>query len=338
MNKQTEKINKVRLDRLLVERGLVESRERGHALLLAGQVLVNDQKVGKAGTLIPADAEVRILGGQMPYVSRGGLKLEAALRDFGIEAVGLTALDVGASTGGFTDCLLQHGAKQVYAVDVGYGQMAWKLRQDRRVTVVERVNIREIDPALVPEPVDVAVIDVSFISLEKVLPPVIGFLKPGGGIVALIKPQFEVGKGLVGKGGIVRDDAARQQAVEKIRSFAQEQGFDVRGVIQSPITGQDGNIEYLMYAVLTSDEQEGGKTMNACPPDPVQMARAVLDHLSRQRGEEDAWEGIVQGVLHERPDEHQTTRLKEAVGDLVTQGLLERTGRSGSMFYRIVKR
>jgi len=244
-----KRTSKLRLDRCLFERGLVQSREQGQALILAGQVLVNGQKKDKAGSLVPADAELRILGEQMPYVSRGGLKLEAALREFSIDVMDTTALDVGASTGGFTDCLLQHGAKKVYAVDVGYGQMAWKIRQDPRVVVIERMNIRGMDPTLVPETVDIAVIDVSFISLEKVVPVVLQFLKPGASIAALIKPQFEVGKGQVGKGGIVRDEAARATAVEKVRTMFRNAGLEVRGIIPSPITGQDGNVEYLIHAV-----------------------------------------------------------------------------------------
>jgi 23S rRNA (cytidine1920-2'-O)/16S rRNA (cytidine1409-2'-O)-methyltransferase len=246
-NKQM-KANKLRLDRILVARGLSESRERAQAMILAGQVLVNGQKQDKAGALVPEDAEIRILGETLPYVSRGGLKLEAALKEFHVPVQGKTALDVGASTGGFTDCLLQHGAQKVYAVDVGYGQMAWKLRQDPRVVVIERVNIREMARAVVPEPVDLAVIDVSFISLEKVIPPVQMFLKPDAAIIALIKPQFEVGREHVGKGGIVRDEAARTAAVKRVDDFIRGLGFDVQGVIPSPITGQDGNVEYLICA------------------------------------------------------------------------------------------
>ena len=243
------KINKVRIDLLLVDRGLAESRERGQAMILAGQVLVNGEKRDKAGSRVPEDADIRILGEQLRYVSRGGLKLEAALREFTVDVQGRTALDVGASTGGFTDCLLQHGAGKVYAVDVGYGQMAWKLRQDPRVVLIERVNIRHIDPALVPEPVDIAVIDVSFISLENVVPSILQFLKSRAEIVALIKPQFEVGKGEVGKGGIVRDEGARNAAVERVTDFFRKRGFDVRGVVPSPITGQDGNVEFLIHAL-----------------------------------------------------------------------------------------
>lgn len=244
-----QKAGKIRIDRLLVDRGLVESRERGQALILAGQILVNGQKQDKAGSLVPEDAELRILGEVLPYVSRGGLKLAAALKEFGLSAHGKVALDVGASTGGFTDCLLQHCAKKVYAVDVGYGQIAWKIRQDPRVVTIERVNIRAIEPSRVPEPVDIAVIDVSFISLEKVIPSILQFLRPGAELVALIKPQFEVGREQVGKGGIVRDETARNTAVIRITEFIGSLGFEVKGVIPSPITGQDGNVEFLVYAV-----------------------------------------------------------------------------------------
>jgi 23S rRNA (cytidine1920-2'-O)/16S rRNA (cytidine1409-2'-O)-methyltransferase len=250
--KKNEKIIKIRLDRLLVERGLAESREKAQAVIFAGQVLVNGRKLDKAGALAPEDAEIRILGETPRYVGRGGLKLEAALNEFGVSPEGKTALDIGASTGGFTDCLLQHGCKKVYAVDVGYGQMAWKLRQDPRVVVIERTNIREMDPSLVPEPADLAVIDVSFISLEKVIPPVLAFMRPDAEIIALIKPQFEVGKELVGKGGIVRDEAARTAAVARIAKFMSGRGLEVKGVIPSPITGQDGNVEFLIYAVRKS--------------------------------------------------------------------------------------
>ena len=250
LKKATDKIGKIRLDRLLVDRGMAESRMQGQALILAGQVLVNDQKIDKTGMMVREDAEIRILGGRMPFVSRGGLKLEAALREFAIDVSGRTALDVGASTGGFTDCLLQNGAVKVYAIDVGYGQLAWKLRQDPRVVPIERTNIRQIEPSLIPEPVDIVVIDVSFISLEKVLPSVRQFMKPSSALIALIKPQFEVGKDRVGKGGIVRDEAARNEAVVSVRTVMQQQGFDVKGVIPSPITGQDGNVEFLLYSIV----------------------------------------------------------------------------------------
>jgi 23S rRNA (cytidine1920-2'-O)/16S rRNA (cytidine1409-2'-O)-methyltransferase len=244
-----KKANKARLDRLLFERGLAESREKARAVIFAGQVLVNGQKRDKAGALVPEDAELRILGETLRYVSRGGLKLEAALKEFHVAVEGKTALDVGASTGGFTDCLLQQGAGKVYAVDVGYGQMAWKLRQDPRVVIIERTNIRTIGPSIIPELTDIAVIDVSFISLEKVVPSVLKFLKPGSEIIALIKPQFEAGRDQVGKGGIVRDEAARNAAVGRIVEFMRGLGLEVRGVVPSPITGRDGNVEFLIHAV-----------------------------------------------------------------------------------------
>jgi 23S rRNA (cytidine1920-2'-O)/16S rRNA (cytidine1409-2'-O)-methyltransferase len=238
------------LDRLLVERGLAESREKAQAMIIAGQVLADERRIEKAGTLVPAYAIIRVLGEQMPYVGRGGLKLEAALREFAIDVSGAVCLDIGASTGGFTDCLLQHGAQKVYDVDVGYGQLAWKLRQDPRVVLMERTNIREMEPSRVPERVDIAVIDVSFISLEKVIPVVRQFLGPTAHLIALIKPQFEVGKDLVGKGGIVRDEKVRESARDRIVDFIASQGYQVRGVMPSPITGQDGNVEYLLCARL----------------------------------------------------------------------------------------
>src|SRR5512143_2542308 len=224
------KKEKVRLDRMLVDRGLAESREKAQAVIAAGQVLVNGQRQDKAGTSVRADAEIRITGEALPYVSRGGLKLEAALREFRISVEGRTALDIGASTGGFTDCLLQHGCAKVYAVDVGYGQMAWKLRQDPRVVVIERTNVRELSPSLVPGRVDIAVIDVSFISLEKVVPPVQKFLKRESELVALIKPQFEAGKGRVGKGGVVRDPALHRSILNGIAAFCTSQGWRIAGL------------------------------------------------------------------------------------------------------------
>ncbi|HTG01510.1 MAG TPA: TlyA family RNA methyltransferase [Nitrospirota bacterium] len=250
MNRQEQKKpGKLRLDRLLVERSLAESRERAQALIFAGQVLVDGQKIDKAGAQVRSDADIRILGEASAYVSRGGLKLEHALKEFSVSVAGKTALDIGASTGGFTDCLLQNGCRRVYAVDVGYGQLAWKLRQDPRVVAIERANIRTLDASLIPEPVDLAVIDVSFISLEKVIPPVVRFLRPVSEIIALIKPQFEVGKDQVGKGGIVKDEEARTAAVERISDFIKRQGLEVKGITPSPITGQDGNVEFLVHAV-----------------------------------------------------------------------------------------
>ncbi len=246
--KEEKRKKKIRIDQLLLERALAVSRERAQSLIFAGQVLVAGRKIDKAGMLVPDDAEIRILGEALRFVGRGGLKLEHALSEFHIAVGGKTAIDIGASTGGFTDCLLQKGCRKVYAVDVGYGQLAWKLRQDPRVVVIERTNIRDMDASLIPEPVDLAVIDVSFISLEKVIPSILRFLKPASEIVALVKPQFEVGKELVGKGGIVRDEAARTASVDRIAEFLRGLGFDIRGVSPSPITGQDGNVEYLLFA------------------------------------------------------------------------------------------
>ncbi len=235
------------MDKLLVDRGLAASRERARALILSGNVLVGEAKVSKAGTLVEEDSPLRLLEEERPYVSRGGLKLEAALHGFGISAQGRVALDVGAGTGGFTDCLLQHGAVRVYAVDVGYGQLAWRLRQDPRVVVLERTHIRRLDPArLVPRP-DLATIDVSFISLRLVLPAVLQLVAPRAVIVALVKPQFEVGKGMVGKGGVVRDSFLREEAVRTVQTAALALGLERAGLMPSPLQGQKGNVEYLLY-------------------------------------------------------------------------------------------
>lgn len=239
---------RVRLDKLLVDRGLVQSRERARALVLAGKVLVNGVPVTKAGSQIDAGAEVALKEADHGYVSRGAVKLEKGLDAFGIDPTGLVCLDIGASTGGFTDLLLQRGARKVYAIDVGYGQLAWKLRQDERVVVLERENVRHLDPAKVPEACGLAVIDVSFISLTLVLPKVAELLGPPGGkpIIALIKPQFEAGKDQVGKGGVVRDEAIRQQTIDKVCGWAREHGFSAGEVVESPIQGPAGNVEYLV--------------------------------------------------------------------------------------------
>lgn len=239
-------MTKQRLDKLMVERGLATSREKAQALIMAGQVVVGDHAVTKAGHPVAADAEIRIKGEQLPYVSRGGLKLAGALRHFSLDVTGLVAIDVGASTGGFTDCLLQSGAAKVFAVDVGYGQLAWKLQQDPRVVSLEKTNIRHLAPETLGEQPDLAVIDASFISLSKVLPAVVTLVRPGGTLVALIKPQFEVGKGEVGKGGIVRNPEAHQKAIESVSESALGLGLQVGGVCDSPITGADGNREFLI--------------------------------------------------------------------------------------------
>jgi 23S rRNA (cytidine1920-2'-O)/16S rRNA (cytidine1409-2'-O)-methyltransferase len=233
-----------RLDQVLVERGLVSSRERAQAMVRAGLVRVGGTLTDRPDQLVGADQAIEVAGAT-EYVSRGGEKLAAALDAFGIDPRGRHCLDVGASTGGFTDVLLQRGAQRVIAVDVGYGQLAWSLRQDPRVTVMERVNIRHLDQ--LPEPADLAVIDVSFISLRLVLPRVRELLSLPGEIVALVKPQFEVGKGAVGKGGVVRDPAQHDQVLDELRGFAGEIGYEVAGQIPSPILGAKGNREFLLY-------------------------------------------------------------------------------------------
>lgn len=239
-------MTKQRLDKLMVERGLAPSREKAQALIMAGQVVVGDHAVDKSGHQVPLDADIRIKGDVLPYVSRGGLKLRKALDQFGIDVSGLVAIDVGASTGGFTDCLLQAGVLKVFAVDVGHGQLAWKLQQDPRVINIEKTNIRYLTPDKLGVAPDLAVIDASFISLAKILPATVALLKPGGRIIALIKPQFEVGKGEVGKGGIVRDPAAHQKVIEDVSQAAQSMGMNVAGLCESPITGADGNREFLI--------------------------------------------------------------------------------------------
>ncbi len=245
--KTAGKLCKERLDRLLFRRGLAESRERARALILGGTVIVNGTKLDKVGALIEADSEIVLLKPASPFVSRGGVKLEKALQVFEVDVTDHVVMDVGASTGGFTDCLLKRGAARVYAVDVGYGQLAWPLRQDRRVVVLERHNIRDISQDLIPEQLDLVTIDVSFISLEKVIPVVAPWVKTDGGLLALIKPQFEVGKGEVGKGGIVRNAEKRAAVVDRICGKGSEWGFRTIGSICSPIQGKKGNIEYLVY-------------------------------------------------------------------------------------------
>jgi 23S rRNA (cytidine1920-2'-O)/16S rRNA (cytidine1409-2'-O)-methyltransferase len=235
-----------RLDLLLVQRQLVTSREEGRRRILAAEVLVNEQPLTKAGALIDQTAEIR-LKSVSPYVSRGGFKLEKALRQFHIDVKDKVGLDVGASTGGFTHCLISHGARQVYAVDVGYGQLDWKLRNDRRVIVLEKRNIRYLQATDLPSAPDIATIDVSFISLRLVLPRVKALLRSSGEIVALIKPQFEVGKGKVGKGGVVRSYEEHVRVIEEIREAAAALGFTIQAVTQSPLLGAKGNKEFLIY-------------------------------------------------------------------------------------------
>jgi 23S rRNA (cytidine1920-2'-O)/16S rRNA (cytidine1409-2'-O)-methyltransferase len=237
---------RVRADLALVDQGLAPSREKARALILAGEVLAGDRPIAKAGDLVDVGAELRLRSAPMPYVSRGGVKLAHALEVFGVDVRGAVALDVGASTGGFTDCLLQRGAARVYCVDVGQGQLDWKVASDARVRVLDRVNIRLAPADLLPEPADVIVVDVSFISLRLVLPALRPLAKPGAPVVVLVKPQFEVGRADVGKGGIVRDDVARARALAEVRAAAAALGYEVGPDTASPITGGKGNIEYLL--------------------------------------------------------------------------------------------
>ncbi|MBL8915254.1 MAG: TlyA family RNA methyltransferase [Archangium sp.] len=239
---------KERLDVLVVERGLAESRTRAQALIIAGQVVVNDQRIDKPGTRVDVEAELRLKGEALPYVSRGGLKLKAALDAFRLDVKNAVCADIGASTGGFTDCLLQEGAARVHAIDVGYGQLHEKLRKDARVISRERVNARHLTDEDLPEPVNVIVIDVSFISLELVLPAVLPKLQAGGTLIALVKPQFEVGPDHLDKGGVVRDAAARSAAIERIRAFVSKSGLTEVGLIDSPVHGPAGNVEALLVA------------------------------------------------------------------------------------------
>jgi len=237
---------KQRLDVLLVERNLVPSRERAKTTIMAGLVLVDGQKIDKVGTLVKPEAELRVLGDSIGYVSRGGLKLAKAIEVFGVELQGKVVADIGASTGGFTDCSLQNGAQKVYAIDVGYGQLAWSLRSDARVINMERTNIRNVEPKDLAELLDFASIDVAFISLEKVLPSAKNLLLPTGELVALIKPQFEAGREKVGKKGVVRDPAVHEEVIRKIVDFSQTIGFFPRNLTFSPVKGPEGNIEYLI--------------------------------------------------------------------------------------------
>lgn len=240
-------MSRERIDVLLTERKIFDSRARAKAMIMLGKVLVNGQKIDKAGTLVAADAEIQILGEDMPYVSRGGFKLAKAVESFELDLSGKTAADIGASTGGFTDCMLQNGAAKVYAIDVGYGQLAWKLRNDTRVVNLERTNIRSVTRAEVPDVLDFASVDVAFISLEKVLPVAYELLSEVGEVAALIKPQFEAGREFVGKKGVVRDKKIHAAVIERIWNFARDLGFRICGLDFSPIKGPEGNIEYLAH-------------------------------------------------------------------------------------------
>ncbi len=237
---------KIRLDLLLLERQLAPTRQKAQALIATGQVLVNGQIADKAGSPVDTGSQVELKGSPIPYVSRGGLKLAAGLACFNLQPTGLICADVGASTGGFTDCLLQNGARRVYALDVGYGQLAWKLRQDPRVVVMERTNARHLKPGDLPEPLDLAVIDASFISLKLLLPPLLPLFRGAVTILALIKPQFEVGRGQVGKRGVVKDPSLHQRVIDELREFAATLGLTSSSPLPSPILGPKGNQEFLI--------------------------------------------------------------------------------------------
>ena len=246
---------KKRLDVLLTEQGFAESREKAKTIIMSGIVYVNNQKEDKAGAMFPEDCSIEVRGQTLRYVSRGGLKLEKAMKSFPIELAGAVCMDVGASTGGFTDCMLQNGASKVYAVDVGHGQLAWKLRQDPRVVNLERCNLRYLTAEQVPEPLDTAVMDVSFISIRLILPVIRQILKPGADYICLIKPQFEAGREQVGKKGVVRDAAVHRSVIETCMSAAREAGYSVMGLDWSPIRGPEGNIEFLAWLVNEKREE-----------------------------------------------------------------------------------
>lgn len=263
---------KKRLDVLLVERGLVESRAKAQAVIMSGLVYVTGQKADKAGISYEENVEIEVRSGSCPYVSRGGLKLEKALRDFGVDPTGFVCSDSGASTGGFTDCLLQQGAKKVFAIDVGYGQLDWKIRSDPRVVVMERTNVRYVTPEQLGEPLDLSVVDVSFISLRIVLPVIKTFLKENAGqVLCLIKPQFEAGKEKVGKKGVVRDPAVHKEVLDHFVALTKEIGFKILGLTFSPVKGPEGNIEFLAH--LTLADSSGIEPDTA---DVVSQAHATL--------------------------------------------------------------
>lgn len=240
---------KQRLDIVLVEKGLAPSREKAKAMIMAGKVMVENKKIEKAGTEVNPELPIRLLGENIPYVSRGGLKLEKAIQTFALDLLGKVVADIGASTGGFVDCALQHGALKVYAIDVGYNQLDWKLRTDNRVINMEKTNARYLEADSLGELVDVVTTDVAFISLDKILGPAMTFLKKDGQVVALIKPQFEAGREKVGKKGVVRDPAVHIEVIEKILQLCQEIGLYVQGLTNSPIKGPEGNIEYLLWGI-----------------------------------------------------------------------------------------
>lgn len=268
-------MGKIRLDALLVEKGLAGSRERAKRMIMAGEVLVDNQKIDKAGASVKEDAAIRLLGSDIPYVSRGGLKLAKAIECFGVKLIDKICADIGASTGGFTDCMLQNGAKKVFAIDVGYGQLAWKLRVDERVINMERTNIRNVTLADIGTEIDFASIDVAFISLAKVLPVAYELLKNNGEIVALIKPQFEAGKEFVGKKGVVRDPEVHENVITKVTNLAAELGFTALELTYSPVKGPEGNIEYLIW--LTKEQEKPQNVNEEIIKAVVAAAHSELD-------------------------------------------------------------
>lgn len=265
---------KERLDQVLVAKGLAPSREKAKTIIMAGDVFVDGVREDKAGTLIKEDAVIEVKGNTLRYVSRGGLKLEKAMDDFKLNLTGKVCMDIGASTGGFTDCMLQNGASKVFAVDVGYGQFAWKLRQDPRVVCMEKTNIRYVTEEMIGETLDFASVDVSFISLTLVLKPAYDLLKDGGEMVCLIKPQFEAGKEKVGKKGVVREKSTHVEVIEKVREFALNNGFSVLGLSHSPIKGPEGNIEYLIH--IRKDDK-GLNEGEVTAEEIVDIAHGLLD-------------------------------------------------------------
>ncbi|MBR2765045.1 MAG: TlyA family RNA methyltransferase [Blautia sp.] len=288
---------KKRLDMILVEQGLAPSREKAKALIMAGDVYVNGQKEDKAGSTFDENIIPEVRGARLAYVSRGGLKLEKAMQVFPVTPQGKVCLDIGASTGGFTDCMLQNGAVRVYAIDVGYGQLDWKLRTDPRVVCMEKTNIRYVKPEDLPEKADLASIDVSFISLSKVFGPVRDLLSEGGCIVCLIKPQFEAGREKVGKKGVVRDPAVHREVIRSVLAYARENGLDPRMLTFSPVKGPEGNIEYLLYL---GRQAEGVSAPGRSAADPVDPSGVLLAGLSDEACE--AQISLVVAQAHENLD------------------------------------
>ena len=271
--------DKIRLDTAVFEAGLADSREKAKAMIMEGIVYVNNQKEDKPGTQIRPDAKIEVRGEKLPFASRGGLKLDKAVKVFGIELNDRICMDVGASHGGFTDCMLQNGARKVYSVDVGYGQLVWKLRNDPRVVNMERTNIRYVTPEQIDDMLDFASVDVSFISLSLVVPVVRNLLKNGGEIMCLIKPQFEAGKGKVGKKGVVREPEIHCEVIQKIIDLMYENKFRIIGLDYSPIKGPEGNIEYLMYIEKPGEE---GPTGGIEPGDMQDIIRRLVDDSHRE--------------------------------------------------------